>query len=176
MKPGAGKQKGAEFERAVCKRLSLWVSDKRRDDLFWRSAMSGGRATLSKKSQHTGAGDITAVAVQGNKLTNEFYIECKFYADLDMPGFVYCTGGKLKQFWLETIKQAVKYGRRPFLIAKENRRPTLLLLDTFQPINSRATHLCLVESFRQHCCVFNFELFIEEFDYSEVLAGEMYDG
>ena len=48
-KPGYGKQKGGEYERTVCKKLSLWVSNGTRDDIFWRSAMSGGRATLQRK-------------------------------------------------------------------------------------------------------------------------------
>ena len=56
------KQKGAEFERKICKQLSRWI-DSNREDLFWRSAMSGGRATLkSNKGEVSGqAGDITSI-------------------------------------------------------------------------------------------------------------------
>ena len=36
--------KGSEFEREMCKCLSLWWTDSKRDDVFWRSAQSGGRA------------------------------------------------------------------------------------------------------------------------------------
>ena len=80
MRKGGGKEKGSAYERAICKRLSLYVSKGKRDDLFWRSAMSGGRATLQakkgKKAQAQ-AGDITSIAAEGNKLTSTFMIECK---------------------------------------------------------------------------------------------------
>ena len=46
MRKGGGKEKGSSFERLVCKRMSMWLSKGERDDLFWRSAMSGGRATV----------------------------------------------------------------------------------------------------------------------------------
>jgi len=56
------KAKGGAFERDVAKRLSLWYSNGKRDDVFYRTASSGGRATMRfKKGQHTAnaAGDLS---------------------------------------------------------------------------------------------------------------------
>ncbi|MBM3120244.1 MAG: hypothetical protein FJ006_12010, partial [Chloroflexi bacterium] len=55
--------KGASFERDISRQLSLWWTHGERDDVFWRSSMSGGRATVrAKKGQKTAYqnGDITA--------------------------------------------------------------------------------------------------------------------
>jgi len=50
MRKGGGKAKGASFERDICRRLSLWVSAGKQEDVFWRSAMSGGRSTVADSS------------------------------------------------------------------------------------------------------------------------------
>src|SRR5215216_6431446 len=42
--------KGPQWEREVCRALSLWVTNGERVDVFWRSAMSGGRATVHNRS------------------------------------------------------------------------------------------------------------------------------
>jgi hypothetical protein len=124
------KQKGAAYERQICVKLSRWVSGGKKDDLFWRSAMSGGRATVSAKRGNylnNQAGDICAVGPEGHALTSEFYIECKFYKDLDLESFFIHSKGKLASFWYETLKQATLHGKHPMLIAKQNRSPDLLL-------------------------------------------------
>ena len=128
---GGGKAKGASFERDVCKKLSLWVSDGKREDLYWRSAMSGGRATLGhrkgKDLRHQ-AGDICAVHPEGHKLTERFYIECKHYRDLDLGGLLF-KKGKLFNFWVATEAEATKHERLPLLIAKQNNFKTLVLCE-----------------------------------------------
>lgn len=121
------KQKGGSFEREVCRRLSLWVSEGKSDDLFWRSAMSGGRATVrGKKGQKTasGQGDITAVTRKGNLLTDRFVIECKHYKDMGLDKYVYGQG-PLVDIWDKLLKEC-KYDKSPMLIFKENRRPILI--------------------------------------------------
>jgi hypothetical protein len=73
-------QKGGEFERELCKRLSLWWTHGARDDVFWRSAASGGRATIrGRKGQQTYGqyGDIQAVDPIGSPLTQLCTIEAK---------------------------------------------------------------------------------------------------
>lgn len=37
--------KGSVFEREICKALGRWWTDGERDDIFWRTAGSGARAT-----------------------------------------------------------------------------------------------------------------------------------
>lgn len=72
--------KGGEFERELCKEISRWWSRGSRDDLFWRTSNSGGRATVrAKKGQRTAghAGDITATSSAGRKLTDRITFEMK---------------------------------------------------------------------------------------------------
>ena len=71
-----GKLKGGAFEREICVKLSKWVSYGERDDLFWRSAMSGGRQTVGFKkgiNRKNQAGDITAIDPIGQKLIDSFH-------------------------------------------------------------------------------------------------------
>lgn len=126
-----GKQKGSAFERDVCKSLSLWVSKGKQTDLFWRSAMSGGRATVGRKKGELlrVAGDICAVTPEGHVLTDKYYIECKFYRDLDIDAFFTKSRGKLTQFWIECAEGARNYNKAPMLIAKQNLIPTLVLMN-----------------------------------------------
>lgn len=48
--------KGGLFERQVCRRFSLWWSGGKDDDLFWRTAGSGGRATVRGREGKTTRG------------------------------------------------------------------------------------------------------------------------
>jgi hypothetical protein len=75
-----GQGKGQNFEREICTRLSRWWTDGRRDDVFWRSAGSGARATTrSKRGRQTANqhGDVTAVDSIGAPLIDLFTIEIK---------------------------------------------------------------------------------------------------
>ena len=130
-KPGMGKGKGGGFERRICKELSLWVSHGKREDLFWRSAMSGGRSTVArKKGKHlqASAGDISAIDPLGAVLTEHFFIECKSVANLHLHRFVTEHSGLLAEFWEKACDQAFDHRKRPMLICKQNRYPILLLL------------------------------------------------
>lgn len=72
--------KGSVFEREICKELSLWITSGERDDIFWRTAGSGGRATMRKKSGKTTAnqeGDVCATDPIGQPLVNIVTIELK---------------------------------------------------------------------------------------------------
>lgn len=128
MKAGAGKAKGGEFERKVCKELSRWLSQGRAEDWFWRSAMSGGRATVAKKAgkkNYTAVGDLSAVGEEGQPFLDHFVIECKFVADLQYPGAITRGVGSLATFWTKHMQIAGQH-RKPLLIAKQNQFPTML--------------------------------------------------
>ena len=121
-----GKQKGSQFERDICKALSLWVSKGVSIDLYWRSAMSGGRATV-KRGQVRQAGDITAVAPEGHALTDKFYVECKAYKTLTLDCLV--TGkGTLIDFWKIAVREAVLHEKHPMLIFKRNHWPVVVIM------------------------------------------------
>ena len=127
---GSGsKAKGAAFERTVCQQLSLWVTGGARSDCFWRSAMSGGRATVGRargRDHARQAGDVSAVAPEGNALVSRYYIECKHYRSLRLDRFL-LGSGPLALFWKNTVREARHYRREPLLIARQNGSQTLLL-------------------------------------------------
>lgn len=133
MKAGGGKGKGSAFERRVCKDLSLWVSKGKREDLFWRSAMSGGRSTVraakGKLTEHQ-SGDISSVHPAGHALTNPYYLECKFYRDLNAAALVFKNGGTLAEFWKVACKEAARYRKEPMLILKQNQQPIVVGLQS----------------------------------------------
>lgn len=132
MRPGGGKQKGAAFERLICKQLSLWVSAGKSQDCFWRSAMSGGRATVSARKGKLlprQAGDITATSPEGHALTDWFYVECKSLRDISLDSFLFGTG-KLVPIWDVAIREAVKHKREPMLIVKERGRPPIVIVSS----------------------------------------------
>lgn len=72
--------KGGTFEREVCKELSLWYSRGGDDNVFYRTAGSGGRATARRRSgkrAENQAGDVGAVAEQGQSLIRLVHFEIK---------------------------------------------------------------------------------------------------
>lgn len=132
MRPGGGKHKGSAFERRVCRDLSLWVSRGERDDIFWRSSMSGGRATIGLRVGNvraSQAGDVSAIHALGERLLGHVVVECKSYADLDLFSGVANDTGKLRRFWDELRRHAAKFGKRPMLVARQNGMPTVCLLE-----------------------------------------------
>ena len=72
--------KGSNFEREICKQLSLWWTKNKRDDIFWRTSGSGARATTrSKTKQKTFGqyGDVQATDPIGQPLIDLCTIEIK---------------------------------------------------------------------------------------------------
>lgn len=73
--------KGSCFERDICRQLSLWWTDGKRDDVFWRTAGSGARATnrfrRGNRSTYGQCGDVTATDPIGEALLKFFTIEIK---------------------------------------------------------------------------------------------------
>lgn len=131
MRRGGGKAKGSQFEREVCVLLSKWISNNKNEDIFWRSALSGGRATVGHKKGKklsSQVGDISSIHPTGHRLTSKFALECKYYADLNYLGLL--TGkGKLLEFWAEINLQAKIHNKLPFLVARQNRMQTMVCLD-----------------------------------------------
>jgi hypothetical protein len=130
MRRGGGKAKGSQFERDMCVVLSKWISDGKSEDLFWRSALSGGRATIGQrkgKFHSSQVGDISAIHPDGHYFISSFAPECKFYASLDYSSIL-SGKGKLLTFWAEIRKQAHTHDKMPFLMAKQNRMPVFVHL------------------------------------------------
>lgn len=130
MRPGGGKAKGAAFEREVCVKLSRWVSGGKREDCFWRSAMSGGRATVHARKgnkMHSQVGDISAVDALGHPFCSKIMVECKHVKDLNFQGALIKGSGPLAQFWFTLQVQAEDHGKRPLLIARQNNTPVVFI-------------------------------------------------
>lgn len=131
MRPGGGKSKGSSFEREICVSLSKWVSSNVHEDLYWRSSMSGGRATVGHKKgklHSAQVGDISCIHPMGHRLTDGFAIECKFYSSLTFEG-LFTGKGKLIKFWDEIKKQSKTHNKRPIMFARQNRMQTMVCLD-----------------------------------------------
>jgi len=73
-------KKGSGFERSFCKDLGLWWTDGKRDDIFWRTASSGARATMRfKKGRRTADSyaDVMAIHITGKPLTDHSVFSLK---------------------------------------------------------------------------------------------------
>ena len=74
--------KGPNFERHFCRLLTAWWSgDPEQDVLFWRTSLSGGRATnrrkVGKATVKAHCGDTYALTAEGEPLTRLITFEAK---------------------------------------------------------------------------------------------------
>ena len=134
MRPGGSNAKGAEYERDVCRRLSLWVTDMRSQDIFWRSAGSGGRETnLIRHHRHCSgqSGDVVCIANPdvdsksvdlGHLFLQLFCVECKYYQNLNLDRIFWGKTGEFFDAWSQALRQATACNRMPLMIAKQNYR------------------------------------------------------
>jgi len=141
-----GKQKGNEFERKVCKKLSLWISNGERDDIFWRSAGSGSRATVSKTVR--GTGDIVAIDPLGFPLIDRFVIECKNHRKLDRA--------KIYSFYIKLLDQCINIDLYPLLIFKESYKEikVISIIEGFTELGIEPEEFELIKGF--NVCIKNF--------------------
>jgi hypothetical protein len=130
------KAKGSSFEREIAKSLSLWWSEGKRDDIFYRTQSSGGRYTSRKKSgKNTDmqAGDIAATVADGEPLLREWSIEIKTgYGkrkgeELVRWDLLDCVDSRQKtpviqQMWNQCKRDADLSKREPILIFRRNNR------------------------------------------------------
>ncbi len=130
MRPGGGAAKGAAFEREVASALSRWVSGNQRTDLFRRSVLSGGSFTVAQRKDiedHGTPGDIMATHPLAFGFATRFAIECKHKASLDFEMLLFNPERSfLVKTFEKTQRDASKLGQRALVVAKQNRRPTVL--------------------------------------------------
>lgn len=135
MRPGGGKQKGSNFERATGRALSMWLTEGERGDLFARNVLSGGVFTNNIKKGNTKElgtpGDLMANHPRAFAFLSKFNVECKHKADIGLDAFLFDYGDK--SFLAKTLRglreQSHKLGIAPWVVAKQNLRPTILLTD-----------------------------------------------
>lgn len=123
----SGHGKGSDFERTICKELGLWWTDGARDDIFWRTSNSGGRATVRKgRSTFGGYGDVQAVDPIGQPLLNITSIELKRGYGHASVGDLLDEGKAKSQWalWAEQAEMERGQGGQPYwmLITRRDRR------------------------------------------------------
>ena len=85
----------------------------------------------SMTTSSTGGNQATCRrSAKGLQICKQTYIECKHYRDLQIDRSLLCCTGQLYHFWQKTVVQARRYDKRPLLIARQNRYPTLAITDT----------------------------------------------
>ena len=139
--------KGSQFERDFSRSLSLWWTGGERDDVFWRSQNSGGRATVrSRVGKKTSGqyGDIAATDKLGEPLLRIFTFELKRGYNAASAGndFDSVTGKKatlFTQFVMQAENAAKRAGSLYWaLLTRRDRRgeivtvPTASLKTTFR--------------------------------------------
>lgn len=139
--------KGSAFERDLCRRLSLWWTGGERDDVFWRTAGSGGRATNRRRRGRSTAnseGDICALDPVGADLLRVFAIECKRgYSTTTLQELLDPTREAGKTRWADWIRQATASRDASgallwLVVCKRDGRPPLVVWEA-------APHLLLPE-------------------------------
>lgn len=128
-------KKGQNFERELCNKLSLWWTGGNSDDVFWRTAGSGARATVrGKVGKRTRghSGDICSTDDCGKPLTDLVTIEIKrgyskhTIADvLDKP--LHAAEQKFEE-WIKQARRSSEIAGTPFwmIIQKRDMRQALV--------------------------------------------------
>ncbi len=181
--PGYGGKKGAAYERTLCVMFSLWISGGTREDLLWRTAMSGGRATIKRrkgKSADSQAGDIGSVDPMGDWMVSTFLIEAKRYHSFewhrDVAEPTTATSQKATkrplEIFLHTREEATKSGRlAPMVVLRGDRCPDLVLTTGkgYRKLCPKKGSIPLVCTFPHHDChVFRLDSLISWIDYDAI--------
>jgi len=130
-------QKGSGFERGTCKQLSLWWTDEKEDNIFWRSTTSGARATVrAKKGLKTpnSYGDVCAIDPSGDSLIDLISIELKrgYSGQLTIQDLLDSnqTEPLLLKFWRQAERDRLIGKRRwSWLIFQRDRRQACIVFN-----------------------------------------------
>lgn len=129
------KKKGSAFERLTGRMVSMWITDGDRGDLFSRNVLSGGIFTRNvRKGEEVELGtpgDLVATNPLALEFQKRVNIECKHKKSLDLEALLFDLRGKsFLPRTLDTLRpQSHKLGCAPWVVAKQNMRPTVLLTD-----------------------------------------------
>ena len=175
-----GHGKGSNFERAICKQLSLWWTGGERDDVFWRTSTSGARAkTRCEVGQSTFGqyGDIQATDPVGQPLIDMFTFELKVGYGHSSIADVLDKGPKSAQQnwekWVEQVRGDQRNAGSLFwaLITKRDRREPVIfmhrraykrlqLLSTIAPLYGKSLNMIKTKLEFKNIIAFPLEDFI----------------
>jgi len=131
--------KGSNFEREICKQLSLWWTNDKRDDVFWRTSGSGARATTRNKTKQKTFGqygDVQATDPIGQPLIDLCTIEIKrgysksTFADLIEDSQTANAKPCMYEKFIQQARQDHKKANSStwLLIVKRNRRKAIIIM------------------------------------------------
>lgn len=183
-----GKSKGGNFEREISKILSLWFTEGKRDDIFYRSQSSGARATQRNKSKKTTVGqqgDIASTCTEGEQLIKIWSIECKTgysFKNKLKDGTQKITNWDIldlldsksqepmfAQMWNQCVIDAEISSREPILIFRRNMKLSLICIT--KQYYSRLTNFFSAPDFME----INFNLSKLFYPYNEVIILKLDD-
>ena len=136
MRSGGSPDKGGDFERKVNKQLSLWISRGERADIFRRNTGSGGAFTNALKRGVTsgipgdtlGSFELAFDYPLATKFLKLFMPEHKHWRDLKLEQALWKSGGEFDKILRKAEQQATDARREPWIIARQNYKPTLLFV------------------------------------------------
>lgn len=127
--------KGGSYEREICKKLSLWWTSGRTNDVFWRTAGSGARATVRRKQGKTTfgqVGDVQATDPIGQPLIDMCVVEIKKgYSKHSIIDIIDSPSYKLEYYvWITKVRLEAKQSKTPywFLIHRRTRRNEMIYM------------------------------------------------
>ena len=131
-------QKGFSYEREIAKKLSLWLTQGKRDDVLWRTEGSGGRSTQEAKKGHyllNSYGDIGVKdpsCQEAVDFISKVLIECKRGYSTRIDGLKLIDNPSknhiLKQWWNKAVIEMKECGRQyVWIIIKRNRNKSILM-------------------------------------------------
>jgi hypothetical protein len=145
--------KGGQFERDISRTLSLWWTGGKRDDIFWRTSQSGGRATARRKAgramQAKGTyGDLCAIDPIGQPLINVLSIEVKRgYSRYSIQDLIDGKPGSgVAEFIAQAKGDAEASGRTWMIIWKRDKREPVVIVPEYD-VNTAFLSLGIAHKF-----------------------------
>lgn len=128
--------KGSDFERKLCKIFSLWWTNNERDDVFWRTSQSGGRATeRQKKGKKTAGsyGDMESKHTISKPFEKTFLVEFKKGYNKDISTLILIDGRQKEPVllkWWKKNEQIRLQCTRPYsllIFQRDHRHPCIMM-------------------------------------------------
>jgi len=132
-----GKGKGSAFERELAKQFGRWWTGNERDDVFWRTDNSGGRATVRAKigvDTFGQCGDLQASDPIGQPLMDLFVIEVKRgYKEGHLGNLLDAGENNAEQQFEKFLNQVITDYEKSnaiswMLVSKRNRRESIITI------------------------------------------------
>ncbi|PNX50506.1 MAG: hypothetical protein BV456_06495 [Thermoplasmata archaeon M8B2D] len=174
--------KGQDFEREICTELSIWFSRGIRDDIFWRTAGSGARATQRAKKGKTTSNsyaDVTSTHPYGNALLEKFVISikrgytakknkkslsCLSILDMIDKPDKFKTKPLLVNWW-EEINRDIENSKSPYkeglIICRRDRRLNLIIMSRKTFLEIRKQKPCIYPPYNSGCNLFAFGIDVQ---------------